>query len=334
MSNEQLNIDFLNKRNYNSFLWYISSKLEPITNGLPLEEWIESLGNYLYSESHSNTIHVLLENYFTLTKVKSCIHKSDLSVNALLINNESSFTIVLKDYGIRNDTRLQRFFVAHELAHTFFFNTKRVPFIDYRFFPAGSKEIEFLCNRIARSILMPKMVLYDKLNKFESPYDSDFSMDYVNKLCNIFRVPYSIFLNRVIFDTGFWNCLFLRFRNYESEENSWKLREKYLPSFYWNNVKAFIPFEDLKKDKDNPNRYPSAKGNLKSTFNSVYQELKKERRLTKKYQFESINANPINKFINCYFDSKSEITIHFSLSNLRYSPIEYLNVCIPLPQIS
>lgn len=334
MSIEQLNIDFLNKGNFNSFWWHISNKLEPLTNGIPLQEWIEFIGNQLYNETGSDSPHVVLENYFPATKVKSCIHNSELSVHARLINNGSSFTIELKDYGERNDTRLQRFFTAHELAHTFFYNTQKTPFTDYRFFPTGSKEIEFLCNRLSRSILMPNVVLHNKLHKIESPYDENFSLDAVNKLCTTFRVPYSVLLNRVIFDTGFWNCLFLRFRNYEAEENNWKLRERYLPSIYWNNVKAFIPMEDPKKSKDNPNRYPSAKGKLKSTFNTVYQELKTEKRLTKKFSIAAIDDSPLKGFLKYYFDKDKEITFHFSLGNLKYSTVEYLNVCIPLPRSS
>lgn len=331
MSIEQLNIDFLNKGNFNSFWWHISTKLQPITNGIPLQEWIEFIGNQLYKEYNPNTQHVVLENYFPSAKVKSCVHNANLSVHARLINNGSSFTIELKDYGEKNDSRLQRFFVAHELAHTFFYDTQKDPFLDYRFFSVGSKEIEFLCNRISRSILMPNIALYNKLNKLETPYDESFSLDTVNKLCETFRVPYNVLLNRVIFDTGFWNCIFLRFRNYESEENNWKLRERYLPSIYWNNVKAFIPLEDSKKSKDNPNRYPSAKGNLKNTFNSVYQELKSEKRLTRKLKYEDIYDNPLKSFLGFYFDPKKEIIVHFSLGKLKYSETEYLNVCIPLP---
>jgi hypothetical protein len=332
VSTEQLNIDFLNKGNFNNFLLHISTKLEPITNGIPLQEWIEIIGNKLYNESKGDSSHVILENYFPFTKVKSCNHNAELSVHARLINNNTSFTIELKDYGGRNDTRLQRFFIAHELAHTFFYNTQRNPFIDYRFFPAGSKEIEFLCNRISRSILMPNVLLYNKLNKIASPYDDNFSLDAINKLCSTFRVPYNVLLNRVIFDTGFWNCLFLRFRNYETEENNWKLRERYLPSIYWNNMRAFIPIEDQKKSKNNPNRYPSAKGKLKASFNSVYQELKTEKRLTKKFQYETIDASPLKNFLKYYFDKNKEIIVHFSLGKMKYSTIEYLNVCIPLPR--
>lgn len=332
MSIEQLNIDFLERRNLDDFWKHLSIKLSPLTKGIPLQEWIEFIGNKLYKESNSNAQNIILDNYFPLTNVKSCIHNSDLAVHARLVNNESFFTIELKDYGKMNDNRLQRFFIAHELAHTFFYNTEKIPFIDYKIFSPGSKEIEFLCNRISRSILMPNLILSNKLNKVESPHDSNFSLDIVNKLCTNFHVPSNVLLNRIIFDTGYWNCLFLRFRNYENEENNWKLREKYMPSSYWNNLKAYIPLEDQKKNKDNPNRYPSAKGKLKTVFNNVYAELKINKRLTKKFPLEAIADSPLKSFLKFYFSTSIEITIHFSLGKMKYSDVEYLNVCIPLPR--
>ena len=332
MNIEQLNIDFLENGNFNTFWQHISNKLQPITNGIPLQEWVEYIGNQLYSENNNNEKKITLENYFEFAKIKTCIHKEDLVVHARLINNGANFTIELKDYGSKNDIKLQRFFTAHELAHTFFYDTSRIPFIDYRFFPFGSKEIEFLCNRIARSILMPNILLYNQLDKFAPPSSNTFSLDTVNKLCTIFSVPYNILLNRIILDTGFWNCLFLRFRNYNLEENNWKLRERYLPFVYWNNLKAFIPLEDTNKRKDNPNRYPSAKGRLKDAFNSIYDELKKEKRLSINYNYNDINDSPIKGFLKHYFDPSKEITIHFSLGRVKYSEAEYLNVCIPLPK--
>lgn len=332
MSIEQLNIDFPSKGNFSSFWWHLSNKLEPLTNGIPLQEWVEFISNKLYQESKNGTDYVHLEKYFELRKIKNCVHNNDLAVDARLINNGTSFTIQLKDYGERNDPRKQRFLIAHEIAHTFFFNISRESIIDYHFFPAGSKEIEFLCNRIARGILMPNIILINKLQRVGSLDDVGFSLDQINKLCETFRVPYTVLLNRIILDTGFWKCLFLRFRNYKTEENNWKLRERYLPAIYWNNIKAFIPQEDHKKNKDDPNRYPSAKGELKSTFDSVYLELKEKKRLTKRLSLESINDSPIKGFLKTYFNTSEKVTFHFSLGNLRYSTIEYLNVCIPLPR--
>lgn len=329
MNIDQLNLDFRSRQDFDGFWSYISTKVEALTNGKPLNEWIESIGNRLYVLSNSKTKHIDLGKYFELTNIKACSYRKELSVHARLISHDSHFIIELKDYGSRNDTRLHRFFVAHELAHTFFYNTKRVPFSDYRFFPEGSKEIEFLCNRISRSILMPTFVLHDKLRKLPIPNQDGFSLHAVNKLCNTFKVPHSVLLNRIIFDTGLWNCLFLRFRNYELEENNWKLRERYLPALYWNNVKAFIPIEDRKKSKDNPNRYPSAKGKLKEAFNHVYAELKTEKRITKKYSFRDIDDSPLKGFFKYYFDQSTEIKIHFSLGKDKYSRSDYLNVCIP-----
>lgn len=331
MNSEQLNIGFVNDSSYGRFWNNLSKKLEPVTNGIPLQEWIEYIGNNLYSQSRQTLQLVDLEKYYPLTKVSKCVYNQELLLNARLISNPTDFIIELKDYGERNDMRRQRYFIAHEIAHTFFFNTKSNPIRDYKFFPYGSKEIEFLCNRMARAILMPNMVLDNKIHKLPSIHDDSFSLESIKKLCNSFRVPYNVLLNRIISDTSLWNCLFMRFRLYESEDNKWKLRERYVPSGHWQNNKAYIPQEDLNKSKDNPNRFPSAKGTLAKAFEDVYVELLDCQRITKEYIAENISDSPLKSFFQFYFADLEKVKVHYSLGRDKYSKSIYLNVCIPLP---
>lgn len=332
MNTEQLNIGFVSDSSYSKFWNDLSNKLEPLTNGIPLQEWIEYLGNNLYSQSQQTLQLVDLEKYYPLTKISKCVYNHKLLLNARLISNPTDFIIELKDYGERNDMRLQRYFIAHEIAHTFFFNTKSNPIRDYKFFPYGSKEIEFICNRIARAILMPNIVLNNKIHKLSSIHDDSFSLESIIKLCKSFRVPYNVLLNRIIADTALWNCLFMRFRLYENEENKWKLRERYLPSAHWQNSKAYIPQEDLNKPKDNPNRFPSAKGTLAKAFEEVFLELKESQRTTKEYIATSITDSPLRSFMQFYFSDLEKVKIHYSLGKDKYSKSDYLNVCIPLPK--
>jgi len=328
---DQLNIRFADETDFNNFWRSLAEKIDPITKGIPLKDWVEKIGNNLYTKSGQTHQCIELERYYSTTRVSKCIYNKELMVNARLIANTKDFIIELKDYGVHNDKRLQRYFIAHEIAHTFFYNTEHESIRDYKLFMFGSKEIEFLCNRIARAILMPMIVLVNKLSKFPNVNDHLFSLESIVQLCDAFKVPHTVFLNRVISDTGLWNCLLVRFMLYENEQNRWKLRERYVPSYHWRNTKAFIPQEDVHKDNDNPNRFPSAKGSLAKSFDEVYTQLLITPRISKEFDTAAISESPLKHFIQFYFPNSQKIVIHFSLGKHKHTKYHYLNVCVPLP---
>jgi hypothetical protein len=330
---DQLSLEYFYHKSYNGFWNQISKKLAPVTKGRPFQEWAEQVSDQLYTTCLAGSSHVNPEKYFSATKIGACKYNKDISVHARLINNQKEFLIELKDYGVNNNVLFHRFLIAHEIAHTFLFDTKRVPFMDYAFFPPGSREVEFLCNLLARALLLPGSLIRKRLSKIPSLSDPAFSLIEINKLCAVFKVQHTVLLNRLIFDTGLWNCLFLRFRNYGEESNVWRLKEKYLPSFYWNNKKAFIPPEDSKKDKNNPLRYPSAKGELKKVFDAVYQELEIKKRVMKELRPSELGSSILKSFIKEHFKYQP-IVVHFSKGIDSFSHGEYLNVCIPLERKS
>jgi hypothetical protein len=336
---EQINISYQTGNSFGSFWSNLANRLKPITLDISLNDWIELIGNSLYNRANQTKQCVDIEKYYPLTKIRECVYNKDLLVNARLLPNESDFIIELKDYGVYNDFRKHRYFIAHEIAHTFFYDTKRNRVTDLRLYPAGSKEIEFICNRIARSILLPNIVLQNKMHKIPNPKDESFTLEEVIKLCNAFRVDYNVLLSRIIFDTGVWNCLFLRFRKYEGQENPWKLKEKFLPAYYWQNKKAYIPQEDLNKPKDNPNRYPSAKGLLGKELSYIFSEYsneedenekEKKKRGYKKFKSREINESPLKSFIEFYFTENENVLVHFSIAKDKYTKADYINICIPL----
>ncbi|MEO8173914.1 MAG: ImmA/IrrE family metallo-endopeptidase [Sediminibacterium sp.] len=337
MNREQLNINFVPLENESHFIRYVESKLGNLTKGHGLLEWIEQIGNYMYVKTGQNKQEVNLKDYFGILKIGGCRFKKDLTVNAQLLVENAAFIIELKDYGQNNDFRRQRFHLAHELAHVIFFDIRRVPIRSYDIFPPGSREIEYLCNRIARAILIPECVLSRKSERYAKPGDPEFHLGIINKFCQDFRVPANALLHRLVRDTGAWNCLVLRFIRFKDEDSVWRLKERYLPPKYWQNIKAFIPLEDLKKERTNPKRYPSAKGNLARHFESVCrffndekENPEKMRRVTRQYPLSEIRGNPIDSFLNVYFTNDDLVTIHYSLGLDKFTKTWYLNVCIPL----
>lgn len=337
MNRDQLHINFMTSEDDSQFIRYLETKLDRLTRGHGLVDWIEQIGNYLYSKTGQTKQEVNLKDYFGILKIGGCRFKKDLAVNAQLLVENAAFIIEMKDYGNNNDFRRQRFHLAHELSHVIFFDIRRTPIRSYDIFPPGSREIEYLCNRIARAILMPDSVLNRKLERYAKPGEPEFDLGIINKFCQDFRVPANALLHRLMRDTGAWNCLFLRFAHFKNEENSWRLKERYIPPKYWRNIKGFIPLEDFHKDRTNPKRYPSAKGNLAKHFESVYrfftdenENPQKIRRVTREYPLHEIKGNPIDRFLTVYFSKDDLVTIHYSLGMDKFTKVWYLNVCIPL----
>jgi Zn-dependent peptidase ImmA (M78 family) len=337
MRRSQTYLDFLPLDNNTQFLRYLQDKLGPLTKGEPVLRWIETIGNYFYSKTGQTRQQVNLNDYFPLLKIIACRYRKDLEVNARLIVEELDFIIELRDYGSNNDHRRQRYLLAHELAHIIFFDIRRYPLREYNIFPPGSREIEFLCNRIARAILIPECILYDKIKKHPKPGDKEFSMDVIRKMCIAFKVPASVLLQRLIGDTRQWNCMVLRFKYFNNGDNCWRLKERYIPHRYWASIKGYIPHEDIKKSKDNPKRYPSAKGQLAKQLNSVYNLFINDqsnrqlfRQTTRTYSVEEISDHPIKSFLLTYFYPESQLNVHYSLTRDKYTGSQYLNICVPL----
>ena len=63
------------------------------------------------------------------------------------------------------DNKRERFTIAHEIAHTFFYNIAETP-PQRRLSPQSDNSDEKLCNRLAAAILLPK----EKIDNFVKNY--------------------------------------------------------------------------------------------------------------------------------------------------------------------
>lgn len=330
---KQSNSNFSSNRFWNR----ISEQLSPLLDGHELSEWIENIGNRLYLDSLQDSINIDLKKYYILTNIEKSIYRKDLSVNARLVQNEDSFIIELKDLGSNNNIRLQKYYVAHEIAHTFFFDTSSKPYRDYKLFSYGSKELEFICNRIARAILLPSCTIKRSVNNLISnPCQKDFSLSKITELSNRFGITKDILLNRLIIDTGIWNCLIISFTLHEELKAEkkiykWRMKKDYLPYHYWGNLRAFIPKSPTSAKRDTENL-------LNTVFNELINietqgiKLNKTNCLCKTIKKEVLLNAPFKNFVNYHFENSEEILVHFS-AGLYYSSkndsLKTIDVCIP-----
>lgn len=118
-----------------------------------------------------------------------------------------------------------RFTMAHEIAHTFFFDLSESPPRDA--LPQMEKRIhEGICNRIAAEILMPKQMVGDFLKEFRSLTEQRFDVQIFEKILRTlveqFNVSPAVASRRVVEDLGLWNILVLgvRWRSKSSERKA------------------------------------------------------------------------------------------------------------------
>lgn len=319
----------------------ISNRLSPLMRGLSLEEWIDMIGNRLYERSSMTKPYVDLEEYFGVLNIESCVPRKDLVVPARLRNLGDTFQIEVQDSGSDRSVFHDRYHIAHEMAHIVFYDRSRRPFVDYKLFPLGSPEIESVCNRIARSIVIPQKLLRNKISQRPKPNDSAFSVEQLRQLAQEFRTPYNVVLNRLVTDTGMWDCAVFTFEFHADEKSPWKLKSRYLPPRFWNNQKAFISYGDPGKKKSDPNHYPSAKKALRAQLEAVYDRAAADQGDTREQQgfqqrfysmtmpVEKLIARPLISFTKAFFEDTTNVRVHFSVTENNGKPI--VNICIPLP---
>lgn len=105
-----------------------------------------------------------------------------------------------------------RFTLAHEIAHTFWFDLSTSP--PRKTFPLLSKRIsEAFCNRIAAEILMPKWMVKKCLPKnalmSEAHFDIQLFRKVVLELVKQFNVSPSAVTRRLVEDLNLWNLVLL-----------------------------------------------------------------------------------------------------------------------------
>lgn len=105
-----------------------------------------------------------------------------------------------------------RFTIAHEIAHTFFFNLSTSP--PHKTFPSVPKYVsETLCNKIAAEILMPKSMVKEFLTKYSTMIDNCFNIQLFRKivlgLVKQFNVSPNVVARCLIENFNLWNILIL-----------------------------------------------------------------------------------------------------------------------------
>lgn len=230
----------------------IENKLSTIS----LDIYVDDLINqYVLNEKYP-TLEYLLKSRL----INEIIINPEIVTDAYLKKKDDYFSLTLKRQ-LDTTKPIDRFLLAHEIAHTFLYEIKSNRIFDNFTFTKSSLEQEYFCNFFARALLIPKKeVELDFTNR-----KGKLSLKIFNELTQKYNVPYNEFLKRVLNDLEILkNVVIIRFAKFPSQPN-WKLFENYMSETIRYNKEYFIPTNNYKTDVKYFDRFPTC-DKLLSTF--------------------------------------------------------------------
>jgi Zn-dependent peptidase ImmA (M78 family) len=202
-----------------------------IPNIDPAEEWLASdwvrdSGSYTDKETLVSDLfrniqdYVLNEhvaanepkNLFRARRILRTVNKETYGAKlASIIPIKGGFVLELAPDKLK--TR-QRFTIAHELGHTFFFNLqKEVPGVDFLRRNSKYWVRERYSSRIAGEILVPRA----SIEKVLLVNNMDAYLDALDRLRSIYSVSFEVMSRRLVSDLEIWDCMVVMSKHDDSE---------------------------------------------------------------------------------------------------------------------
>jgi len=303
-------------RRYNDFEQKIELKLKNHLSGKSITEWCKSISNQYLFETNQIEPPFSIKKYLPIRKIHT-EHDSNISVTGQIKPTDSGFLLKINPEKIKSE-QYYNLTLAHEIAHTFFYNTNDKDTKNLLGLTPGSKYLEYLCRKLARFLIIPSISIEKEILKYPNILSKDFNLSIVNDLMHKYRTSAFVLLTRLISDEIIWDALFLRFQFYN---NIWRLKESFKQSG------IFLPPPNSRKTKSDPERYPSAKKKLDEFLNNIWIELKEKKRVSKEVKISELNDKPLVSLFN-ELDENELVLVHFSLDRIN----NLVNIFIPLNQ--
>ncbi len=285
-------------------------------------------------------------DHLQLLRLRNCT-MNDITTSpfkGIVVFKNNKFHVSLNRSLIFN-IKEERLVIAHEIAHTFLYMTQHNEIIGSEYFYQRTKEIEYICNKLARYLLVPQSMLIKTYKNLLDNCSAGFSLEHINVLCNTFNVSQYCLLTRLIRDEALVNCILMRFKTNLSTKNlhkndhtntdfEWRLITYYVPKQF-QTKEFFISTGNKSMASSSFAKYPKAKGHLDIFINRLSVELinSRTRSKTVKLYKEVLCSPPIKTFFSRFFIDdglESQVSITAVTNSSGIVIHYYLSMLIPL----
>lgn len=317
--------------------------LASITKGRPLQQWAEDVTFSSLEIANQQRPPVELGGELLRSRRIRRVKKlsRDIPERARVLPGKDGFVVEITERYLSNRYYAfwSRLLLAHEIAHTFFYDVSSSPPRQLIFLDSDNRDYEYLCDYLARALLMPTPWLQEQLRILPYPGSNKFSLGILEELKKIFKVPWQVISRRIITDLALWNCIILQFSmlNENNErEPKWHLKSHIIPPRIRKNL--YIP---MGHKRDSVRKLPSTKGLLTDFVGECFRAGQKNQFFQQnidnkimgtsttgnlgKFLYEKIGTEQIKIYVSVYVTSQKDF---FEMPNVKTKP--FVLLCIPL----
>ena len=230
---------------------------KPILRNKTPEEWIISNVSDLLSSSEQDKppIDITSKKLLKNRKIKYIDYIPRYPGLGNLIVEEDGFVIKVIAYG-RRLGNWQRLIIAHEVAHTYFYDIRKSPPLKLINLEKGNRDLEKICRYMSKSILVPKHYILLEVSNNPTPTSTKFSLDIIGAFAKNYDVPWQIMAERIVEDLKLWKCVIMQFnlmsddkgKQKNKNENIWRLKWRTVAKLDRDNI--FIPSGKKKEGRN------------------------------------------------------------------------------------
>ncbi len=333
----------------NKVIHHLELILTDLLRGVSLKDWAENIVVGLLKNAGQSAPPVKLSRELLQARRISDIRfKPGLHpIWGQLIIGDDGFEIVLSPTRQKKGFWHQ-FALAHEVAHTFFYNIEKWPPVKLVYLESGNLDLEWLCTYLAKCLFIPAIWLRHEIESFPQIGSEGFNLRILDELGKKFLVPWQIVAERIVEDLLLWNCIILNFTSSIEFRTSldggrrpvWRLDWLTMPSEGVG--KLFIPFG--RRTKEGRTKFPRAEGAIAEFIEGLIEKKNEIMPHQRKIPTKILNCGTtgnLGKFLSQLFKSdevnvyiQSKTSPHNVLFDPEWAKQQSLVMCIPLQKVS
>lgn len=186
----------------------VEQRFRSVFAGKPLDAWTQERVDCLLSNAGCFSPPLRLEENRSLLserRIREIRFRRGLPERGRLEITPDGFVVDVA-LSRKSIAPLYRVTLAHEVAHTLFYNIAHWPPTDLARVEAGNPHLEWVCWYIARSLLAPATWLAGALEAMARPDGSAFSLRSLRLLEEQFEIPLKTLAQRLVVDLRWWPC--------------------------------------------------------------------------------------------------------------------------------